>query len=226
MARDEKLNRVLSIAPRATVKHHAGHDDLTLVRLGVSRFLDLTGVDGRRLGHVKHCIYAVYASDGHPLFLSQNTQPFRLSIERHLVEPATMLAGLRAFEPGEIAEVEVWPLDGAIGRVGIFEHAELLDRALFEAFGTVLRESPLHSFLTARERAQTHGLLLPQSTRQRVIPQSPRFHHGHSEERLARSAGVFAALARDISLRRITRTHRASLLAIAKRLERIATSAG
>ncbi|MBL0174364.1 MAG: hypothetical protein IPP94_03695 [Ignavibacteria bacterium] len=220
------MKRVFTSAPRAVVKNHPGHDELALVRLGVSHFLDLTGIDGRSLGQVKHCVYAVYAADGRPLFLSQNTQPFRLCIERHLAEPATMFAGLRAFEPGDIAEMEVWPLDGAIGRAGIFDHAELLDRALFEAFGSVLRESPLHCILTPRERERVRRVLLPPSTRQSVIPRNARFHHGHSEEHLAGSARLFAALARDISLRRITQTHRASLLAISKRLDRLASAAG
>jgi len=99
----------------------------------------------------------------------------------------------------------------------------MLDRAEYTVFQKVLRESALGAVLNEKEIAPRDVIKLPQSHKQRIIPDTIFRQRKHPDVRIARRATTIANLARVISERDVSDGLRLTLLTQARRLERLAS---
>jgi hypothetical protein len=98
-----------------------------------------------------------------------------------------------------------------------------LDQAEYTVFQKVLNESALGAVLNEKEMAPRSVIDLPQSHKQRIIPESIYKQRRHPDVRIARRATTIANLARVISERDVSDGLRRTLLTQARRLERLAS---
>ena len=127
-------------------------------------------------------------------------------------------------DPFEVAEIEVWPLWDLQGRNRDDEDAiRRLNSAEYTVFQKVLRQSSFGAVLNEGDIAPTELIELPQSTRDRIIPDDLYSMRKHPDVRIARRANTIAALARVISEREVSDGPDVLWLRRPRRLERLAS---
>ena len=198
-------------------------EDVKAIRAEIKRFFSIEDSSGKRVGSHKHGVYAFFDYDGEPIYVGQTKEKVSGRIGRHLTNQRTDAVAMNVLDPFEVAEIEVWPLDDAIGAIPESELQTYLDRAEYTVFQEVLRNSALGAVLNEKEIAPCEEVALPPSVRKRIIPDAIYRQRKHPDVRIARRASTIANLARVISERSASRGLRRTLLTQAKRLERLAT---
>jgi len=167
-------------------------------------------------------VYAFYDYDGEPIYVGQTEEKLSGRVSRHLTNQRTDAVAMNVLDPFEVAYIEVWPLDDLVSGLPKKEKAALLDRAEYTVFQKVLRESALGAVLNEKEMPLRSEIKLPQSYKQRIVPDTIYRQRKHPDVRIARRAMTIANLARVISERDVSGGLRRTLLTQAKRLERLA----
>jgi hypothetical protein len=103
------------------------------------------------------------------------------------------------------------------------EAKSTLDAAEYTVFQLALKNSTFGAVLNEADIAPASSIALPQSYRQRIIPDELFAQRKHPDTRIARRATTIANLARVISEREVSRGLRRTLTTQARRLERLAT---
>lgn len=197
-------------------------EDVAAIRVEIKNFFATKDADGKRIGSYKHGVYAFYDYDAEPIYVGQTEEKLSGRISRHLTNQRTDAVAMNVLDPFEVAEIEIWPLDNKVEGLAKKDKQEFLNRAEFTVFQKVLRESALGAVLNEKEIAPRSEIPLPQSFRQRIIPDSIFGQRKHPDVRIARRASTIANLARVISERDVSTGLRRTLLTQARRLERLA----
>jgi hypothetical protein len=197
-------------------------EDVAAIRVEIKKFFATKDADGKRIGSYKHGVYAFYDYDAEPIYVGQTEEKLSGRISRHLTNQRTDAVAMNVLDPFEVAEIEIWPLDNKVEGLAKKDKQEFLNRAEFTVFQKVLRESALGAVLNEKEIAPRSEIPLPQSFRQRIIPDSIFGQRKHPDVRIARRASTIANLARVISERDVSTGLRRTLLTQARRLERLA----
>lgn len=197
-------------------------EDIAAIRAEIRKFFATKDGDGKRIGSYKHGVYAFYDYDGEPIYVGQTEEKLSGRVSRHLTNQRTDAVAMNVLDPFEVAHIGVWPLDKLVGGLPKKEKKALLDRAEYTVFQRVLRESALGAVLNEKEIAPRSEIKLPQSFKQRIIPDTIHRQRKHPDVRIARRATTIANLARVISERHVSPGLRRTLLTQARRLERLA----
>lgn len=197
-------------------------EDVAAIRAEIRKFFASKDSNGKRIGSYKHGVYAFYDYDGEPIYVGQTEEKLSGRVSRHLTNQRTDAVAMNVLDPFEVAYIEVWPLDDLVDGLLNKEKKALLDRAEYTVFQKVLRESALGAVLNEKEMAPRSEIKLPQSYKQRIIPEAIYMQRKHPDVRLARRATTIANLARVISERDVSGGLRRTLLTQARRLERLA----
>jgi hypothetical protein len=197
-------------------------EDVAAIRAEIRKFFVSKDGNGKRIGSYKHGVYAFYDYDGEPIYVGQTEEKLSGRISRHLTNQRTDAVAMNVLDPFEVAYIEVWPLDDLVSGLLKKEKKTLLDRAEYTVFQKVLRESALGAVLNEKEMAPRSEIKLPQSYKQRIIPEAIYTQRKHQDVRIARRATTIANLARVISERDVSDGLRRTLLTQARRLESLA----
>lgn len=197
-------------------------EDVAAIRAEIRKFFASKDGNGKRIGSYKHGVYAFYDYDGEPIYVGQTEEKLSGRVSRHLTNQRTDAVAMNVLDPFEVAYIEVWPLDDLVSGLLKKEKKTLLDRVEYTVFQKVLRESALGAVLNEKEMAPRSEIKLPQSYKQRIIPEAIYTQRKHPDVRIARRATTIANLARVISERDVSDGLRRTLLTQARRLERLA----
>jgi hypothetical protein len=197
-------------------------EDVAAIRAEIKNFFSTKDASGARIGGYKHGVYAFYDYDGEPIYVGQTEESLSGRIGRHLTNQRTDAVAMNVLDPFEVAYIEVWPLDKEIGPLGKRQKKAFLDCAEYTVFQKVLKESALGAVLNEKEIAPHEKIELPQSYKQRIVPDVIFAQRKHPDVRIARRAATIANLARVISERDVSKGLRRTLLTQARRLERLA----
>lgn len=197
-------------------------DDVAAIRAEIRKFFSLKDSSKKRIGSYKHGVYAFYDYDGEPIYVGQTEEKLSGRVSRHLTNQRTDAVAMNVLDPFEVAYIEVWPLDDLVDGLLKKEKKTVLDRAEYTVFQKVLRESALGAVLNEKEMAPRSEIKLPQSYKQRIIPEAIYMQRKHPDVRIARRATTIANLARVISERDVSDGLRRTLLTQARRLESLA----
>ncbi len=201
--------------PEAILPH-----DVAAIRKEISKFLNGHDAKRRKIGNAQYGVYAFYDYDGEPIYVGQTREKLRARIGRHLTNQRTDAVAMNVLDPFEVAEIEVWPIYPA--QKSKKQISSLLHATEYTVFQKVLRESQLKAVLNEKDIPKLSLVDLPESFRDRIIPESIYEHRKHPDVRIARRANTIAALARVISERDVSKGLRRTLLTQARRLERLA----
>jgi len=197
-------------------------EDVAAIRAEIRKFFASKDGNGKRIGSYKHGVYAFYDYDGEPIYVGQTEEKLSGRVSRHLTNQRTDAVAMNVLDPFEVAYIEVWPLDDLVDGLLKKDQKTLLDRAEYTVFQKVLRESELGAVLNEKEMAPRSEIKLPQSYKQRIIPEAIYTQRKHPDVRIARRATTIANLARVISERDVSDGLRRTLLTQARRLESLA----
>ncbi len=197
-------------------------EDVAAIRAEIRSFFAAKDGNGKRIGSYKHGVYAFYDYDGEPIYVGQTEEKLSGRVSRHLTNQRTDAVAMNVLDPFEVAYIEVWPLDDLVTKLLKENKKTFLDRAEYTVFQKVLRESALGAVLNEKEMAPRSEIKLPQSYKQRIIPEAIYLQRKHPDIRIARRATTIANLARVISERDVSDGLRRTLLTQAKRLESLA----
>lgn len=197
-------------------------EDVAAIRAEIRKFFASKDSNGKRIGSYKHGVYAFYDYDGEPIYVGQTKEKLSGRVSRYLTNQRTDAVAMNVLDPFEVAYIEVWPLDDLVNGLLTKEKKALLDRAEYSVFQKVLRESALGAVLNEKEMAPRSEIKLPQSYKQRIIPEAIYIQRKHPDVRIARRATTIANLARVISERDVSDGLRRTLLTQARRLESLA----
>lgn len=198
-------------------------EDVEAIRAEIASFFDKLDDKKRKIGSSKYGVYAFYDYDTEPIYVGQTYESLRQRISRHLTNQRTDAVAMNVLDPFEVAEIEIWPLDDAVIPIAEAERQEFLNKVEYTVFQKVLRESALGAVLNEKEIIPRSEVGLPQSYRQRIIPDTIYKQRKHPDVRIARRASTIANLARVISERDVSDGLRKTLLTQARRLERLAS---
>jgi hypothetical protein len=196
--------------------------DVAKIRSAISSFFDKKDDQDRKIGNSRRGVYAFYDYDNEPIYVGQTAESLRQRISRHLTNQRTDAVAMNVLDPFEVADIEVWPLDDAVGGMTPAEKQDYLNRAEYTVFQKVLEESALGAVLNEGEIPAKEKIDLPPSIKQRIIPEEIYAHRKHRDIRIARRASTIANLARVISERDVSAGLRRTLLTQARRLEKLA----
>ncbi|MEX0682296.1 MAG: GIY-YIG nuclease family protein [Gaiellaceae bacterium] len=197
--------------------------DVTEIRREIDRVLNATDDDGRVVGNAQYGVYAFYDYDREPIYVGQTSERLRTRIRRHLTNQRTDAVAMNVLDPFEVAEIEMWPLFDLEGRRASDPDVKArLEAAEYTVFQKVLGESKFTAVLNEKEIPDAEEIDLPDSHRDRIIPDAIYDLRKHADIRIARRASTIAALARVISERRVSKGLRRTLLTQARRLEDLA----
>jgi hypothetical protein len=197
-------------------------EDVAAIRAEIRKFFSSKDSNEKRIGSYKHGVYAFYDYDGEPIYVGQTEEKLSGRVSRHLTNQRTDAVAMNVLDPFEVAYIEVWPLDDLVDGLLKKEKKAFLDRAEYTVFQKVLRESALGTVLNEKEMAPRSEIKLPQSYKQRIIPEAIYMQRKHPDVRIARRATTIANLARVISERDVSDGLRRTLLTQARRLESLA----
>jgi len=197
-------------------------EDVAAIRAEIRKFFASKDGNGKRIGSYKHGVYAFYDYEGEPIYVGQTEEKLSGRVSRHLTNQRTDAVAMNVLDPFEVAYIEVWPLDDLVDGLLKKDQKTLLDRAEYTVFQKVLRESELGAVLNEKEMAPRSEIKLPQSYKQRIIPEAIYTQRKHPDVRIARRATTIANLARVISERDVSDGLRRTLLTQARRLESLA----
>lgn len=215
-----KLNK--SSTPQSQSEVVGLPEDVAAIRAEIRKFFASKDGNGKRIGSYKHGVYAFYDYDGEPIYVGQTEEKLSGRVSRHLTNQRTDAVAMNVLDPFEVAYIEVWPLDDLVNGLLKKDKKTLLDRVEYTVFQKVLRESALGAVLNEKEMAPRSEIKLPQSYKQRIIPEAIYTQRKHPDVRIARRATTIANLARVISERDVSDGLRRTLLTQARRLERLA----
>ncbi len=174
-------------------------------------------------GAYKYGVYAFYDYDNEPIYVGQTRERLRTRIRRHLTNQRTDAVAMSVLDPFEVAEIEMWPLFDLENRSASYEViGQRLEAAEYTVFVKVLQESALGAVLNEKEIASSEEIELPESLRDKIIPEDIFEIRKHADIRIARRSNTIASLARVISERAVSPGLRHTLLTQAQRLERLA----
>jgi hypothetical protein len=211
------------LTPRKQVDVVGLPEDVAAIRAEIRKFFSTKDKAGKRIGAYKHGIYAFYDYDGEPIYVGQTEEKLSGRVSRHLTNQRTDAVAMNVLDPFEVAYIEVWPLDTFEDKMDKKDKKSFLDRAEYTVFQKVLKESALGAVLNEKEMAPCSEIKLPESYKQRIIPDDIYHHRKHPDIRIARRATTIANLARVISERDVSDGLRRTLLTQAKRLERLSS---
>ncbi len=198
--------------------------EVAAIRDAISAFFDIADEKGRKIGSAVHGVYAFYDYDGEPIYVGQTYEKLRGRIGRHLTNQRTDAVAMNVLDPFEVAEIEIWPLDDKVADLSDKESIKsFLDQAEFTVFQQVLEASTLGAVLNEKELTTAQPIQLPQSYRQRIIPDDIFDSRKHPHVRIARRTNTIANLAKVISERSVSKGLRKTLLTQARRLELLAS---
>ena len=207
--------------------HKQGNElpaEVSAIRDAISAFFDTPDQMGRKIGSAVHGVYAFYDYDGEPIYVGQTYEKLRGRIGRHLTNQRTDAVAMNVLDPFEVAEIEIWPLDDEVAVLPTKASVKaFLDQAEYTVFQQVLRASTLGAVLNEKEMVPARPIGLPESFRQRIIPDDIFESRKHPDVRIARRANTIANLARVISERSVSKGLRKTLLTQARRLELLAS---
>ena len=197
--------------------------EVATIRKTIAGFLDIVDEQGRKIGNSKYGVYVFYDYDREPIYVGQTYESLRSRIGRHLTNQRTDAVAMNVLDPFEVAEIEVWPLDDRIERIdsGISDK-EYLAMAEYTVMQKVLAESTLGAVLNEKVVPKTSKVDLPESFREKIVPNDIYHLRKHPDVRLARRANTISSLARVISERKVSEGLRRTLLTQARRLELLA----
>ena len=200
-------------------------EDVAAIRKEISRFLNSTTVNGKKVGDAKFGVYAFFDYDGEPIYVGQTNEKLRTRIRRHLTNQRTDAVAMNVLDPFEVAEIEVWPLWDFQGTSTNDNKAKLfLNSAEYTVFQLALNKSSLRAVLNEKGIAPAAAIELPTSYRARIVPDPLYSQRKHPDIRIVRRAATIANLARVISERDVSKGLRRTLMTQAQRLERLATA--
>jgi len=165
-------------------------EDVAAIRRQIRKFFRTEDADGNRIGSAKHGVYAFYDYDEEPIYVGQTFERLSGRVSRHLTNQRTDAVAMNVLDPFEVAYIEVWPLDGLIGRRGKKQMKKLLDRAEYTVFQKVLRESALGAVLNEKDMVPQDEIELPPSFKQRIVPDSIYHQRKHPDVRIVSTAGI------------------------------------
>ena len=197
-------------------------EDVAAIRTEIRKFFSKKNASGKRVGSYKHGVYAFYDYDGEPIYVGQTEEKLSGRVSRHLTNQRTDAVAMNVLDPFEVAYIEVWPLDEFIEHFDKKARQSLLDSAEYTVFQKVLKESTLGAILNEKQVKPCDKVNLPESCKQRIIPDVIYHQRKHPDIRIARRATTIANLARVISERDVSDGLRRTLLTQAKRLEKLA----
>lgn len=204
----------------ATKKSDELPAEVAAIRDEIRRFFNTVDSKDRKIGNAKHGVYAFYDYDAEPIYVGQTFEKLRGRVGRHLTNQRTDAVAMNVLDPFEVAEIEIWPLDDQIEALSKGTATkEYLDQAEYTVLQKVLSESTLGAVLNEKDVTATAIVDLPESFRQRIIPDDVYEHRKHPDIRIARRANTIANLARVISERSVSSGLRRTLLTQARRLE-------
>lgn len=197
--------------------------EVAAIRKSITSFLNTQDEQGRKIGNSKYGVYAFYDYDLEPIYVGQTFESLRQRIGRHLTNQRTDAVAMNVLDPFEVAEIEVWPLDDRIASIdsGISDK-EYLGMAEFTVMQKVLAESTLGAVLNEKVVPEAPTINLPESFRERIVPNDIFQLRKHPDVRLARRASTISSLARVISERKVSEGLRRTLLTQARRLRLLA----
>jgi hypothetical protein len=198
-------------------------EDVAAIRSEIKKFFSIKNSDGKRIGSYKHGIYAFYDYDGEPIYVGQTEEKLSGRVSRHLTNQRTDAVAMNVLDPFEVAFIEVWPLDELVDNLDKKSKTTFLDRAEYTVFQKVLKESALGAILNEKQITPCMEIKLPESHKQRIIPDVIYHQRKHPDIRIARRATTIANLARVISERDVSGGLRRTLLTQARRLEKLAS---
>lgn len=179
----------------------------------------LTDSEGRKIGSAKHGVYLFYDYDGEPIYVGKTVEKLSGRVSRHLTNRRTDAVAMNVLDPVEVAEIEVWPLDGLVVGKAEEERKKIVNDIEATVFHHAIAASRFHAILNEKKIPPISGVKLPPSYRARIIPDALYPDRKHPDVRLARRAATIAALARVISEREVSEGLRRTLLTQAQRLE-------
>ncbi len=197
-------------------------EDVAAIRSEIRKFFSMKDVSGKRIGSYKHGVYAFYDYDGEPIYVGQTEEKLSGRVSRHLTNQRTDAVAMNVLDPFEVAYIEVWPLDDFVDHLDKDAKQAFLNGAEYTVFQKVLKESAIGAILNEKQVPPCAKVKLPQSFKERIIPESIYHQRKHPDIRIARRATTIANLARVISERDVSDGLRRTLLTQAKRLEKLA----
>jgi hypothetical protein len=192
--------------------------EVQALRKEITDFLARRLESGKRLGAVKHGVYAFYDYDGEPIYVGQTSESLGTRIRRHLTNQRTDAVAMSVLDPFEVADIEAWPIEEE--PAGGFK--AYLNGAEYTVFQAALEKSQFKAVLNEKAVGITEPVDLPPSYRHRIVPWELFEIRKHSDIRIARRASTIAGLARVISERNPSKRLRVVLLTQARRLEVLA----
>ena len=173
------------------------------------------------MGDAKMGVYAFCDYDGEPIYVGRTAERLRTRIRRHLTNQRTDAVAMNVLDPFEVAEVEMWPFWDLEREASSHANATL-ESAESTVYEMLLEQSVFSAVLNEVPVTQAPSIPLPESTRQRIIPDDVYDRRLHPDVRIARRANTIARLAQVISERAVQPGLRQVLVTQARRLQHLA----
>jgi hypothetical protein len=195
--------------------------EVQAIRVQLENVLNSVDPRGRRVGDAKMGVYAFYDYDGEPIYVGRTAERLRTRIRRHLTNQRTDAVAMNVLDPFEVAEVEMWPFWDLEREASSHANATL-ESAESTVYEMLLEQSVFSAVLNEVPVTQAPSIPLPESTRQRIIPDDVYDRRLHPDVRIARRANTIARLAQVISERAVQPGLRQVLVTQARRLQHLA----
>ncbi len=121
------------------------------------------------MGDAKMGVYAFYDYDGEPIYVGRTAERLRTRVRRHLTNQRTDAVAMNVLDPFEVAEVEMWPF-WDLEREAPSHANATLESAESTVYEMLLKQSVFSAVLNEVPVTHAPSIPLPESTRQRIIP--------------------------------------------------------
>jgi hypothetical protein len=178
----------------------------------------------RRLFCARCGIYAFYDYAGEPIYVGQTKESLRTRIRRHMTNQRTDAVAMRALDPLEVAELEIWPFwafqatPARDDQERQREIGDALDAAEYTVYEQLLSKSAHRALLNEKIPKRADPVDLPRSYRFAIVPDSIRERLDHPDTRLARRTQKLAEMAQIFTQRKASLGLRYAMIAQAKRV--------
>lgn len=202
--------------------------DTAALRKGLKSFLDTKVVDPAsarivRLGSYKFGVYVFYDYDGEPIYVGQTREHLSSRVGRHLTNQRTDAVAMSVLDPFEVCDVELYPVPALEGKSADDPNAmKQLDALEAAVYLKVLGSSAFGAVLNEKIPRSTAKVVVPPSTRGRIVSDEVMELRSHPDIRIARRAATLARLAQIISERKVAPGLRRVLVVQAERLKALA----
>ncbi len=191
--------------------------------IALRAFGRLRDAEGRRILGARCGVYAFFDFDGEPIYVGKTRERLSARIGRHLTNQRTDAVAMHVLDPLEVATVRVWPL-WELEHAEAGEQGELLARAEYAAYRTLIEQSPIGRILNEKAVPEAAPMELPAYFDGSLVPPEDAERLAYPDIRIARRAHTIANLAQVISERDVSLGLRETLLTQAQRLERLANT--